>query len=159
MSEESDDEKAEKASLLDRGGKFLMPEAGLAPWGSFHKEQRLLVVIKLNTTAQIQKELRRQVWNLHHPAQPLQRAEGDEPDPDIAPFDETEFRGADSVVAYGLNMLATNIHNYAPSEKGLRVEQILKVLQAQKTGIASEPKKKTLWQKITGKNKPQAGEA
>jgi len=155
MSEETDDEKAEKSAVLGRIGEFVMPEGGLAPWGSVHKKEMLGAIVRLKTTADIDKELRRQIWNLRHPEEQVERDEKDEPTVEL--YDETELSGADAVVAYGLNMFATNIHNYAPSEKGLRVEQVLKLGQAQKTGVAVEPKKATLWQKVTRRG-PKEGD-
>ena len=157
MSEESDDEKAEKSALLDRIGKFIMPEGGLAPWGSIHKGDRLAALVRLQTTADVDKELRRQIWNLHHPEMPVEREKEDEPE--VVVYDASNLSGADAVVAYGLNKFASNMHNYAPSEGGLRVNQTLKLGQAQRTGIASEPKGPTLWQKITRRGGPTQGGA
>lgn len=155
MSEENDEEKAEKAALLDRIGKFLMPEGGLPPWGSIHKVERLAAIVRLRTTSDIDAELRRQIWNLKHPEDQRERPEELENDEAVAVYDETALSGADAVVAYGLNRFATNMHNYAPSEQGLRVNQALKLGQAQKTGLNTEPKKPTLWQRIRGQGQAQ----
>ena len=144
-------EKAEKSTLLDRGGKFLMPAEGLAPWGSRHKADILAGIVRLRTIADINKELRRQVWNAQHPDAPKPRDGEDEPDAESKElFDESKFTGGDAVIAYGFARFVTNTHNYAPSLEGERVKQILQLLKAHGTGMAVEPKKPTLGSRIKG---------
>ena len=151
MSAAEQGEKAEKSTLLDRGGKFLMPAEGLAPWGSTHKADVLAGIVRLRTIADINKEIRRQVWNAQHPEAQKPRASEDEPDEETKEvFDETKFRGGDAVIAYGFARFVTNTHNYAPSLAGERVRQILNLLKAHGTGMAVEPKKATLGSRIKG---------
>lgn len=144
-------EKAEKSTLLDRGGKFLMPSEGLAPWGSSHKQDVLAGIVRLRTIADINKEIRRQVWNAQHPEAQRKRKESDEPDEESREmFDESRFKGGDAVIAYGFARFVTNTHNYAPSLAGERVKQILNLLKAHGTGMAVEPKKASIGARIKG---------
>ena len=70
-------------------------------------------------------------------------------------FDSERVRGGGGMYGYCLAKLAMHTHNLAPSIGGLGRKQAMSLGMAQKSGVAVEPKKRSLWQKVTGQGKDE----
>lgn len=176
MSSENPDELKEKATVLNHVAVAAFPEQHLAPWMSIHDKRTAALIVALKTTADIGIELDRRVWLDAHPNEPLPpdledkptsqdstpprspapEGPGDDEDEDEEPeFSNDRVRGAAGMFGYCLKTLATHTHDIAPSVGGLGRRQAMALGMAQKSGVAVEPKPRSLWDKITGKNKDQ----
>jgi hypothetical protein len=62
-------------------------------------------------------------------------------------------RGASGMFGYCLRQLAINTHDIAPSIQGIGRRQAMSLGMAQKSGVAVEPKSRTLFEKMTGRGK------
>ena len=68
-------------------------------------------------------------------------------------FDVADRRGGVALISFFNRQFVTNLRNGLPSEKGLGRRQALHLGAAQKTGVATEPKARSNWEKITGRGK------
>jgi len=68
-------------------------------------------------------------------------------------FQVERVRGASGMFGYCLRTLASNIHDLAPSIQGIGRRQALSLGMAQKSGVAIEPKPRTLFEKMTFRGK------
>lgn len=154
-----DDRTKESATVLNKVATAAFPAEGLAPWMSHYDKKTQAMIVGVKTIADVGEELDRQVWMKEHPeAEKEAKTEGDEQVEEM--FDTSKTTGAAYIFAYGLNRLAANMHNYAPSIDGIRTKQAIALAKANNPGVAAQPgeaKKRSLWDKITGKNK-ESGE-
>lgn len=146
----------ESATVLNKVATAAFPAEGLAPWMSHYDKRTEAMIVGIKTIADVGEELDRQVWMNEHPKEKAPPREDAEPET----FDTSELKGAAYIFAYGLNRLASNMHNFAPSIDGIRTKQAIALARANNPGVAAqpgEPKKRSLFDKITGRNKePQA---
>lgn len=143
----------ENASVLAKVSTAAFPVESLAPWMSDYDKKMEALIVGIRTVADVAEELDRQVWLLERGNKPKPKT-GEE---DI--FDPSELHGAAYIFAFGLNRLALNMHNHAPSIDGKRTRQAIALARANNPGIAGLPgeeKKQTAWEKIKslGRSKP-----
>lgn len=158
MSAEEDRTK-ESATVLNKVATAAYPAESLAPWMSHYDKRTEALIVGVKTIADVGEELDRQVWMKEHPDIMVPEAEK-EPSTEEEVFDTSKLQGAAYIFAFGLNRLAANMHNYAPSIDGIRTKQAIALAKANNPGVAAmpdEPKKRSLWQQITrtGKDKSQ----
>jgi len=152
MSSAEEARTKETATVLNKVATAAFPAEGLAPWMSDYNKQTNSVVVITKTIAAIAEELDRQVWMKEHPDEPV--PEGEEAEEQI--FDLSKLKGAAFMYGFGLNALASNIHNYAPSIDGKRTRQAIALAKANNPGVFSaqpDQKKRSLFDKILGKGK------
>lgn len=154
-----DDRTKESAAAISKVTTAAFPALGLAPWMSHYDKKTQAMIVGVKTVADVGEELDRQVWMKAHPeAEKEAKAEDDDEVEEM--FDSSKVQGAAYIFAFGLNALARNMHNYAPSIDGMRTKQAIALAKANNPGVAAQPgdpKKRSLWDKITGKNK-ESGE-
>jgi hypothetical protein len=146
---ESPDETREKATVLTHLARASFPADNLAPWMSILKERQAVVLAGMKTIGKIGKELDRRAWLDKHPGEELPEEEAEE-EPEFLP---ERVRGPSGMFGFCVETLAQDIHNVAPSINGIGRKQAIGLGQAQKSGVAVEPQKRTLWEKMTGKGK------
>lgn len=153
MSSAEEDRTKESAAAISKVTTAAFPAEGLAPWMSHYDKKTEAVIVGVKTIADVSEELERQVWRVQHPKEEQpKKAEGDEPEM----FDTTELEGAAYIFAFGLNRLASNMHNFAPSIEGMRTRQAIALAKANNPGVAAlpdQPKKRSLWEKMTLQNR------
>lgn len=145
MSDESNEETKEKATVLSHLAVVSFPAEHLAPWMSILRRPEIAAQIYMRTAQDAVEMLGREQWRLDHPKEADPE---DEFDPEVAD-------GAAWAFAYCAGKLASHIHDLAPSEGGIGRRQAMTLGMAQKSGVAVEPIKRTFWQKITGRGKEQ----
>ena len=154
-----DDRTKESATVLNKVATAAFPATGLAPWMSQYNKQTEAVIVGVKTVGDISKEIDRRQWMSNHPKQKPPESDAD---PDEPAFDASKARGGSGMVAFCLNRLASNMHNYAPSVDGMRTRQAIALAKANNPGVATQPgapEKRSLWQKLTmqGKDKEKVG--
>lgn len=153
MSAEEDRTK-ETATVLNKVATAAFPAVGLAPWMSEYDKRTEAVIVGTKTLADISEEIDRRQWlskNGNAKDKPESKADPDEPF-----FDVSLARGGSGMVAFCLNRLSANMHNYAPSIEGKRTRQAIALARANNPGVASLPaegQKRSLFEKITGRGK------
>lgn len=138
----------ERAAAIKHLVNAAFPADHLAPWMSVHEKQKIVMLAALRNIGDVGKELDRRVDMTRNP-------EKYQADKDDKEFDITKIRGAAGMFAYCVNNFAAHVHDLAPSDGGLGRRQAVGGVIAQKAGIAnaSEPKKRSFFDKLTGKNK------
>lgn len=148
-----DDRTKESATVLNKVATAAFPAVGLAPWMSEYDKRTEAVIVGTMTIADISHEVERRAYMTKHPNEKVEDADLDESAPG---YDEAKARGGAGMIAFCLNRLASNMHNYAPSIGGIRTRQGIAFAKANNPGLATAPneeKKRTLWQKMTFQNR------
>lgn len=70
-------------------------------------------------------------------------------------FDQSRIRGASGMYGFAFSTFAQFLHDYAPSEGGIGRRQAIGLGQAQKTGVAIEPKKQGFFGRLLGRGKDE----
>jgi hypothetical protein len=151
MSSAEDDRTKESATVLNKVATAAFPANGLAPWMSHYDKKMEAVIVGIKTIADVAEELERQVFLAGHP-NGAPKPEGEE-----ELFDLSKQQGAAYIMGFGLNRLASNMHNFAPSIDGMRTRQAIALAKANNPGVMSQPgqgdQKRSIWDKLTGKGK------
>ena len=145
MSDESLEEAKEKATVLNHIAVSVLPENDLAPWMSQLKKPEIAIQIYMRTASDAMDMLGKEAWRLDHPEQAAKKDDDE--------YDTEQADGAAWAYAFCAGKMAQHVHNLAPSEGGLRTRQAISFGMAQKSGVALEPKKRSAWEKITGRGK------
>lgn len=153
MSKESTEEIKEKATVLSHVANAVLPAVNLAPWMSIGDKKDIYVRAGLKTIADIGEEIERQAWMLENPDKPKPERASEDDEEELPEFDPAKMSGAVYIMGYSISRMGQNIHNFSPSIGGLRTRQAIGYGSALKSGIAVEPKKRSLLDKIMGKNK------
>jgi hypothetical protein len=148
MSQQDDGTNPEKATVLRHNALALFPADHLAPWMSDHKEKQAGLVAMSKAMGKMGIELDRRVWLDEHPGKPLPEGLQDE---EFAP---DRVRGGAGMLGFCLVTLAQEFHDIAPSIDGKGRRQAMGISVAHGTAaVAQEPKKRSIFEKLTGKNK------
>lgn len=156
MSAEEDRTK-ESATVLAKVSTAAFPAESLAPWMSHYDKKTQAVIVGTKTIADIAEELDRQEFMYLHPEENGKKEAAQESE-DGEMFDTSKLSGGAYMMAFCLNRLAINMHNFAPSVDGIRTRQAIALAKANNPGVAAQPnekKKRSLFDKILGKNKAQ----
>lgn len=149
MTDGDDQEAEEKATVMKHMAVAAFPADHLAPWMGVHKRDILPVMAALRNIGSVGTELERRAWLDEHPDKELPEELKNQENPD---FDKSRVRGAAGMFAYCTEDLAMHWHDLSPSIDGLGRRQAMGGVVAQKTGVAVEPKKRSLLDKLRGKN-------
>ena len=139
-----DDRTKESATALNKIVTSAYPEIGLAPWMSHYDKRTEAVIVGVHTIGDIAEEIDRRQWISKNPAK---KAPPSVADPDEPGYDASQARGGSGMVAFCLNRLASNMHNFAPSIDGIRTRQGIAWAKANNPGMATTPgdEKKKSW--------------
>jgi hypothetical protein len=151
MSSAEEDRTKESATVLNKVATAAYPAESLAPWMSHYDKRTEAVIVGVKTIADVAEELDRQIFMIKHPEAPKEPVEGEE-----LLFDTSKLRGGAYMMAFCLNRLAINMHNFAPSIDGMRTRQAIALAKANNPGVAAQPgeeKKRSMWEKMTGRGK------
>ena len=125
-------EQEEKASATMHTTKALFPEGHLAPWLTWFDGKPEVFAVAMSKT--VGDSVGLISWMREHKA-------------------DLRKHGAAFVVTKMADSLVTNMGDYAVSRDALGRRQAHGISMAQKTGLAAEPKKRGLLDKLLGRNK------
>ena len=127
MSQDASEEA--KGMAVERAAKSAFPDQHLAPWMSVHIFKIMVSVAMMRTIARVAEKADRNRFRDEHPDEPLpeQMQDGEAKDARMEEeFDvDVHARGAAAAYAYGVNALAQELHDMAPSVGGLGRRQAL----------------------------------
>lgn len=149
-----DERTKESATALTKIVTSAYPEVNLAPWMSHYDKRTEAVIVGIRTIGDIAEEVDRRQWMTRNPSK---KAAPSLADPDAPGFDASQARGGSGMVAFCLNRLASNMHNFAPSIDGMRTRQGIAWAKANNPGMATptDEKKKSGWKFWQKEKKPE----
>jgi hypothetical protein len=150
---ESPEELKERSTGLMYTMRALFPEMKIAPWMSVLSRQEAAISVVMGMMADLNEEIERRHWMDTHPENGHDLTEEEKAEVQAEEFDMAKTRGAAGILAFALKSLDKHTLNKNVSVGGLGRKQATHTSAAQKSGIVTEPKKRTLLEKATGRGK------